>query len=92
MDVKELCVRRCVNCRKSQHVTTCETSTQNGHMDVNTINQVCCGIFKNHVVVFYAALSFQVILQDHNYGAPLPLHNNTHDNIVVGNEKFYGKH
>ena len=48
MDVKELCVRRCVDCRKSQHVTTCETSTQNGHMDVNTINQVCCGIFKNH--------------------------------------------
>ena len=43
------------------------------------------------MLFFNATLSFQVILQDHNYGAPLPLHNNTHKNIVVGNGKFSGK-
>ena len=78
MDVNELSIRGDVECRKPRLVHTSESSTHNGH--VSTIN---LSYQVNEHFCFFTGMqthsSFyvtQIVLQDHNYGAPLPLHNN----------------
>ena len=81
MDVSEPSIKVELDCKKPRLIHTSEspTATQNGHTStINLSYQVSCDIslksFDKFNMCLEPGLCLQIVLQDHNYGAPLPPH------------------